>query len=166
MPPRPRQGDIVFAVQTDGVTPVMPANFDKHCPVVVSRSAYRWRSLLPFLPWVDEVVAPGSLPSSATISYFELESLLLIVLDFRPGAEDKQPIDTYFKLDFMARVLRPIAMSNIINVPIKDEAAFYATVYPYDHCAGFELAREQLSSGDSRRVTKLHPSRYSIHRRS
>ena len=105
MPPRPRQGDITFAVQTDGVTPAMPVNFDKHCPVVVSSAAYRWRALLPFLPWADEIVAPGLSPSSATISYFELEALLLIVLDFQPGAEDKQPIDTYLKLDFMARVL-------------------------------------------------------------
>ena len=52
-------------------------------------------------------------------------------MDFQPGAEDKQPIDTFFKLDFMARVLKHIAISNIINVPIKDEAAFYSTVYPY-----------------------------------
>ena len=131
MPPRPRQDDIAFAVQTDGVTPVMPVNLDKHCPVVVSRAAYRWRALLPFLPWVDELVAPGLSPSSATISYFELEALLLIVLDFQTGAEDKQPIDTYLKLDFMARVLRHIATANIINVPVKDEAAFYNTVFPY-----------------------------------
>ena len=131
MPPRPRQDDIAFAIQTDGVTPVMPVNLDKHCPVVVSRAAYRWRALLPFLPWVDELVAPGLSPSSATISYFELEALLLIVLDFQPGAEDKQPIDTYLKLDFMARVLRHIATANIINVPVKDEAAFYNTVFPY-----------------------------------
>ena len=129
MPPRPRQGDIVFAVQTDGVTPVMPANFDKHCPVVVSRSACRWRSLLPFLPWVDEVVAPGSSPSSAAIAYFELDSLLLIALNLQPGAEDKQPIDTFFKLDFIIGLRA--AMANIINVPLQDEAAFYSTVYPY-----------------------------------
>ena len=55
----------------------------------------------------------------------------MIALDFQPGAEDKQPIGTFVELDFMARVLRHIAMANIINVPIQDEAAFYATVYPY-----------------------------------
>ena len=133
MPPRPRKGDIVFAVQADGVTPAMPVNFDAHCPVAVSRSAAacRWRSLLPVFPWADGVVAPGPSQSSATISYLELASLSLIALDFRPGAEDKQPTGACFKLEFVARVLRHIAIANIINVPIQDEAAFYATVYPY-----------------------------------
>ena len=82
MPPRPRLANIQYAVQTDGVTPVLPANFDAHLTLVVSGPAYRWRSLLPFLPWADEAVAAGVSLSSATISYFELEALLLILLDF------------------------------------------------------------------------------------
>ena len=131
MPPRPRLANIQYAVQTDGVTPVLPANFDAHLTVVVSGPAYRWRSLLPFLPWADEVVAAGVSPSSATISYFELEALLLILLDFQPTASAHSPIDTGLKPDFMDRVLRMLAQADIITRPMVDEEAFFGVVFPY-----------------------------------
>ena len=97
--------------------------FDAHLAVVVCGPTYRWRSLLPFLPWADEVVAAGVSPSSATISYFELEALLLILLDFQPTGEAYSPIDTGFKLDFINRVLRVLANADIITRPIADEEA-------------------------------------------
>ena len=85
--------------------------FDAHLAVVVCGPTYRWRSLLPFLPWADEVVAAGVSPSSATISYFELEALLLILLDFQPTAEACSPNDTGFKLGFIDRALGVLAFS-------------------------------------------------------
>ena len=133
MPPRPRAENIQYAVKTDGVTPVRPANFDAHLAVVVSGATFRWKSLLPFLPWADEVVAAGVSPSSATISYFELEALLLILLGFRPGAETYSPIDAGLELDFIDRVLRVLAAADmyIITRPIADEEAFFGLVFPY-----------------------------------
>ena len=123
MPPQPRAANIQCAVQTDGATPALPANFYAHLTVVVSGATFRRRSLLSFLPWADEleVVAAGVSPSSATISYFELEALLLILLDFQPGAEAYSPIDTGFKLDSIDRVLRVLAAADIITRPIADE---------------------------------------------
>ena len=105
--------------------------FTLKLPVVVSGSACRWRSLLSFSLWAGEAVAAGVSPQSATISCFELEVLLLIVLDFQSTAEDQSPLDTGPKLHFVDRALRMLAVADIVTRPLADEAAFYGRAFPY-----------------------------------
>ena len=82
-------------------------------------------------PGEAEPQCAGVSSSSATISYFELEALLLILLDFQPTAEAHSPIDTGLKPDFIDRVLRMLAQADLITRPIADEEAFFSLVFPY-----------------------------------
>ena len=80
MPPRPVRS-IHLQIPTNGSNPFTPVDFDIDLPLAFTRAEFLWRDYLPFLPLADELVARGARPSYSTISFFEIESLLLEFVD-------------------------------------------------------------------------------------
>ena len=62
MPPR-ATGDIRLATPANGAGPITAAGFGIHLPLRFEGAFFmQFRSLLPFLPWADEVLAAGTEP--------------------------------------------------------------------------------------------------------
>ena len=102
MPPRPARV-IHLQVPTNGANPFGPADFDVDLPLRFNRAEFLWRDHLPFLPWADELVAQGARPSYTTISFFEIENLMLEFVDMT-ALRAKRLIDTPFSVDAVFRV--------------------------------------------------------------
>ena len=82
MPPRPA-GAIQKQVPANCTNPRRPTDFDRELPLRFTKAELImiWRDHLPFLPWADEVVARGYRPSYSSISFFEIEGLMLDLVD-------------------------------------------------------------------------------------
>ena len=97
MPPQPARA-IQIQVPTNGANPCTPADFDRELPLRFTRAESIWRDLLPFLPWADELVARGSRPSYSSISFFEIEGLVLEFVDMT-ALRAERLIDVTFSVE-------------------------------------------------------------------
>ena len=114
MPPRPALS-ISYQNPTNGAAPFGPPDFDIDLPLNFSKGELRWRHLLPFLPWADEVVAAGARKTYSTVFFFEIEGLLLEVVDMTALRLSKV-VDTSFAVTVF-RILNYIRLQGWFPSP-------------------------------------------------
>ena len=118
MPPRPAL-PIKYQIPTNGANPFGPAHFDADLPLQFTRAELRWRRALPFLQWADEVVPRGANVAYSTVSFFEIETLLLDIVDMTASAlRAEAVIDTAIAITAVFRVLNFIRLQGWFNSPI------------------------------------------------
>ena len=136
MPPR-ASSDIRLETPTNGASPPSAADLDLHLPLRFEGAYLQYRTLLPFLPWADEVVAAGAEPSYSNISAFSIESILLECVSFQAAAQARNPVDTTFKASFIKRVLKYFLTQNLSDEPVQTEEAYVELLQK--HVQGLDL---------------------------
>lgn len=107
MPPRvANEIRVVTPSNGHGAAPITVNDYDIGLLLGFEGGFHHWRIFLPFLPWADEAVAAGSLPTKATIPLlsFEMEDLLLAFVLWEAPAAAKKLVDTTSKVGFIKRV--------------------------------------------------------------
>ena len=112
--------------------------------------------MLPFLPWADEAVAAGSLPTKATIPLFEIEDLLrmLSFVVWEASAATKKLVDTTFKAGYVKRVLAHLLSQHFAacTEPFSSASTFLEQVHsfarslPEDSRAFLKVPRNAIQS--------------------
>ena len=112
--------------------------------------------MLPFLPWADEAVAAGSLPTKATIPLFEIEDLLLSFqfVVWEASAATKRLVDTTFNVGFIKRVLARLLSQHFAacTEPFSSASTFLEQVHsfvrslPGDSRAFLKVPRNAIQS--------------------
>ena len=139
MPPRPARA-IQIQVPTNGANPCTPADFDRELPLRFTRAEAIWRDLLPFLPWADELVARGSRPSYSSISFFDIEGLLLEFVDMT-ALRAERLIDVTFSVEAVFRVFNFMRLNNFVESPCSSRAHFINIV----RAAKLQLSAAELT---------------------
>ena len=137
MPPRPVRS-IHLQIPTNGANPFEPADFDIDLPLAFTRAEFIWRDYLPFLPWADDLVARGARPSYSTISFFEIESLLLEFVDMT-ALRAAKVIDATLSIETVFRIFNFMRINNFIGSQCSSRAHFISMV---------QAAKLQLSPTD------------------
>ena len=119
MPSRPAL-PVEYQIPTNGTNPLTfgPADFDAalDLPLHFSKGELRWRRLLPFLPWADEVVARGARITYSTVSFFEIEGLLLEIADMT-ALRLETAIDTSIAVSAVFRIMNYIRLQGWFPSP-------------------------------------------------
>ena len=115
MPPRPAQ-PIYYQTPINGADPPGPDDFDADLPLRFTRGELRWRRTLPFLQWADEVVPRGALITYSTVSFFEIETLILDIVDIT-ALRAESVIDTSIAVTAVFRILNFIRLQGWFNSP-------------------------------------------------
>ena len=132
---------IYSLVPTNGANPFTPADFDIDLPLRFTRAEVIWRDHLPFLPWADELVARGARPSYYTISFFEIESLLLEFVDMTAlvlCAVRVMIIDAALSaaVDAVFRIMNFMRINNFVDSQCSSRAHFISIA----HAAKLQLS--------------------------
>ena len=91
IPPRVAN-EIRVVTPENGAGPITVNDYDINPPLGFEGGFSHLRMLLPFLPWADEAVAAGNLPTKATIPLFEIEGLMLSFVVWETAAAAKAHI--------------------------------------------------------------------------
>ena len=108
MPPRPAL-PIFYQTPLNGVDPPGPGDFDADLPLRFTRGELRWRKIVPFLQWADEAVPRGSLINYSTVSFFEIEALLMDTVDIT-ALRAEYVVDTTLAVSAVFRILNFIRL--------------------------------------------------------
>ena len=111
MPPRrrvPPRGIELVPPPGVAIAAAAAANFDDELPVKFYGKERRWVTVLPFLSWEPELVAPPAEPSFFLISLFAIEALLVPLL-FPAKLAETILLDTHcVGVEFLAKLLRAL----------------------------------------------------------
>ena len=154
-----------------GAAPITADDYDIGLLLGFEGGFHHWRILLPFLPWADEAVAAGGLPTKATIPLFEMEDLLLAFVLWEEAASAKKLVDTTFKAGFIKRVFAHLLSQHFAacTEPFVSPSAFLEQVHsfnralPEDSRAFLKVPRNALQTLANRTVAYTGALEWSGH---
>ena len=128
MPPRPAQ-PTYYQTPLNGADPPGPDDFDADLPLrfMITRGELRWRRTLPFLQWADEVVPRGALITCSTVSFFEIETLLMGIVDIT-ALRAESVIDSSIAVTAVFRILNFIRLQGRFSSPCPSYEYFIRAV--------------------------------------